>query len=192
MRHRVAGRKLSRPTGHRIAMYRNLVTDLLRYGKIVTTEAKAKEVRGMAEKIITLGKDGSLPARRRALSFVNDKKVVAKLFDELGPRFKSRVSGFTRIVRLGKRRGDDAMLVKMELVEKAKVEEKKVKEKKEKGFNMQEIRKQYPRAYTKWTDNEDTLLRDKYQTNRNIEELAAEFQRQPSAIRSRLRKLGLH
>lgn len=117
MRHRVAGRKLSRPTGHRIAMYRNLVTDLLRYGKIVTTEAKAKEIRGMAEKIITLGKDGSLPARRRALSFVNDKKVVAKLFDELGPRYTARPGGYTRIIKLQPRIGDGAPMARLELVE---------------------------------------------------------------------------
>jgi len=117
MRHRVAGRKLSRPTGHRIAMYRNLVTDLLRYEKVVTTEAKVKEVRGMAEKIITLGKNGSLPARRRALSFVNDKKVVAKLFDELGPKYAARPGGYTRIVKLQPRIGDGAPMARLELVE---------------------------------------------------------------------------
>jgi large subunit ribosomal protein L17 len=98
-------------------MYRNLVTDLLRYGKIVTTEAKAKEIRGMAEKIITLGKDGSLPARRRALSFVNDKKVVAKLFDELGPRYTARPGGYTRIIKLQPRIGDGAPMARLELVE---------------------------------------------------------------------------
>jgi len=117
MRHRVAGRKLSRPTGHRIAMYRNLVTDLLRYEKVVTTEAKAKEVRGMAEKIITLGKNGSLPARRRALSFVNDKKVVVKLFDELGPKYAARPGGYTRIIKLQPRIGDGAPMARLELVE---------------------------------------------------------------------------
>ena len=98
-------------------MYRNLVTDLLRYEKIVTTEAKAKEIRGMAEKIITLGKDGSLPARRRALSFVNDKKVVAKLFDELGPRYTARPGGYTRIIKLQPRIGDGAPMARLELVE---------------------------------------------------------------------------
>jgi len=98
-------------------MYRNLVTDLLRYGKIVTTEAKAKEVRGMAEKVITLGKNGGLPARRRALSFVNDKKVVAKLFNELGPRYTARPGGYTRIVKLQPRLGDGAPMARLELVE---------------------------------------------------------------------------
>ena len=76
MRHRVAGRKLSRPTGQRWLLYRNLVTDLFKYGKIVTTQAKAKEVRGLAEKIITLGKEGSLASRRRALAFVIDEKGI--------------------------------------------------------------------------------------------------------------------
>ncbi|MFQ5987211.1 MAG: 50S ribosomal protein L17 [Dehalococcoidia bacterium] len=116
MRHRVAGRKLSRPTGHRVSMYRNLVTDLLRYEKLVTTEAKAKEVRGMAEKIITLGKDGDLHARRQALAFVTDKKVVKKLFDELAPRYADRPGGYTRIVKLEPRLGDGAAMARLELV----------------------------------------------------------------------------
>lgn len=117
MRHRVAGRKLGRPTGHRVSMYRNLVTDLLRYEKLVTTEAKAKEVRGMAERIITLGKDGDLHARRRALAFVTDKKVVKKLFDKLAPRYADRPGGYTRIVKLGPRLGDGAAMARLELVE---------------------------------------------------------------------------
>ena len=98
-------------------MYRNLVTDLLRYEKVVTTEAKAKEVRGMAERMITLGKDGTLPSRRRALAFVVDKKVVAKLFDELAPRYAQRPGGYTRIVKLGPRLGDGAHMAQLELVE---------------------------------------------------------------------------
>ena len=116
MRHRVAGRKLSRDTGHRLAMYRNLVTDLLRYEKIVTTEAKAKEARSLAENMITLGKEGNLHARRQALSFISDKKVVKKVFDELAPRYADRQGGYTRLVRLGPRLGDGAPLVQLELV----------------------------------------------------------------------------
>ena len=116
MRHGVAGRKLSRPTDHRMLMYRNLVTDLLRHEKIVTTEAKAKEVRGMAERMITLGKNGSLHARRQALAFVTDKDVVAKLFDELAPRYAERVGGYTRITKLGPRLGDAAPMAQLELV----------------------------------------------------------------------------
>ena len=117
MRHRVDGRKLGRPTGHRVAMYRNLVTDLLQYETIVTTEAKAKEVRGMAEKTITLGKNGSLHARRQALAFVIDKKVVAKLFDEIASRYEDRPGGYTCLVKLGPRLGDGAHMARLELVE---------------------------------------------------------------------------
>ena len=117
MRHKVAGRRLGRPTGHRIAMYRNLVTDLLDYEKITTTEAKAKEVRSLAEKMITLGKEGSLHSRRQALSFIMDKKVADKVFTELAPRFAERPGGYTRIIKLGPRLGDGAAMVQLELVE---------------------------------------------------------------------------
>jgi len=117
LRHRVAGRKLSRPTAHRWALYRNLVTDLIRYDKIVTTEAKAKEIRGLAEKMVTLGKEGSLASRRRALSFVTDKKLVDKIFSELAPRYMERPGGYTRIVKLGRRVGDGARLAQVEMVE---------------------------------------------------------------------------
>jgi large subunit ribosomal protein L17 len=117
LRHRVAGRKLSRPTAHRWALYRNLVTDLIKYNKIVTTEAKAKEIRGLAEKMITLGKEGSLASRRRALSFVTDKNLVDKIFSELAPRYMERPGGYTRIVKLGRRVGDGARLAQVEMVE---------------------------------------------------------------------------
>lgn len=116
MRHRVGGRKLSRSTGHRRALYRNLVTDLLRYEKVVTTEAKAKEARSLAEKMITLGKQGSLHARRQALAFVFDKGVVDKLFDDVGPRYAERQGGYTRMTKLGPRLGDAAPMVQLELV----------------------------------------------------------------------------
>jgi len=116
MRHRVAGRRLSRSTSHRRALYRNLVTDLLRYNKVVTTEAKAKEVRPLAEKVITMGKQGTLHARRQALSFVLDKKVVDKVFEEVGPRYLDRPGGYTRMVKLGPRLGDGAPMVQLELV----------------------------------------------------------------------------
>ena len=116
MRHNVAGRRLGRSTGHRQLLYRNLVTDLLKHEKIVTTEAKAKEVRGMAEKMITLGKKSGLHSYRQALSFVTDKKVTAKIFAELGPRYKERPGGYTRIVKLEPRPGDGAPMVQLELV----------------------------------------------------------------------------
>jgi large subunit ribosomal protein L17 len=116
MRHRVAGRKFDRPTSARLALFRGLVTELLRHEQIKTTEAKAKEVRGLAEKMITLGKDGSLASRRQVLSYVYDKEVARKVFDELGPRYQDRPGGYTRIVKLGPRLGDGAPTVLLELV----------------------------------------------------------------------------
>ncbi len=116
MRHKIAGRKLGRSSGHRKAMYRNLVTDLLNYEKINTTEAKAKEVRGLAEQMITLGKEGGLHSRRQALSFIFDKKVTEKVFDELASRYTERPGGYTRIIKLGRRLGDGATMVQLELV----------------------------------------------------------------------------
>jgi large subunit ribosomal protein L17 len=92
------------------------VSDLVKYGKIVTTEAKAKEIRGLAEKMITLGKEGSLASRRRALAFVTDKKLVDKIFTELAPRYMERPGGYTRIVKLGRRVGDGAQLAQIEMV----------------------------------------------------------------------------
>jgi len=116
MRHKVAGRNLSRPTEHRWALYRNQVTALLDHEKITTTEAKAREVRSLAEKMITLGKDGSLASRREALAFITDRKVVEKLFAELAPSYADRKGGYTRLLKLGPRPGDSAPMVQIELV----------------------------------------------------------------------------
>jgi large subunit ribosomal protein L17 len=88
----------------------------MKYDKIVTTEAKAKEIRGLAEKMITLGKEGSLASRRRALAFVTDKNIIEKVFSELAPRYAERPGGYTRIVKLGRRVGDGARLAKIEMV----------------------------------------------------------------------------
>lgn len=116
MRHRVAGRHLGRETSHRLALYRNLVTDLLRYDRITTTEAKAKEIRPMAEKIITLGRRGDLHARRQAQRFLYDTGVVKKVFDEIGPAMKDRPGGYLRITGLEPRKGDGARMAAIELV----------------------------------------------------------------------------
>ena len=116
MRHNILGRSLSRDSGHRKALYRNLVTALLKNEKIVTTEAKAKEVRPMAEKMITLGKKSGLSSYRQAMAFITDKTVTEKVFSELGPRYKERPGGYTRITRLGNRKGDGAELAMLELV----------------------------------------------------------------------------
>lgn len=101
---------------YRRALYRNLVTDLLNYEKITTTEAKARQVRGLAEKMITLGKQGTLASRRRALAYVYSKKVAEKVFSDLAERYAERKGGYTRIIKLGARKGDGAPVVQLELV----------------------------------------------------------------------------
>jgi len=116
MRHLKKGRKLNRNPSHRRALIRNMATSLLRHDRITTTDAKAKELRGWADWLVTLGKDGSLHARRQVLSFVQDKRVVAKLFSELAPRFAHRNGGYTRVIKIGRRRGDAAPLSLIELV----------------------------------------------------------------------------
>ncbi len=115
MRHSVDGRK-TREKGHHRALYRNLVTDLLKYEKITTTEAKAKEVRGLAEEMITLGKKGTLHDRRQALAYIFDKEVTDKVFSDLAKRYADRPGGYTRISKLGQRLGDAAPIVQLELV----------------------------------------------------------------------------
>ncbi|MEX2236414.1 MAG: 50S ribosomal protein L17 [Dehalococcoidia bacterium] len=117
MRHRHGFRKLNRATDHRLLMLRNQVTDLLKHGRIKTTEARAKEIRGLAEKMITLGKDGSLAARRRALAFILDTAVVGKVFTEIAPRYAQRPGGYTRLTKLGLRKGDGAEIAQLELVQ---------------------------------------------------------------------------
>lgn len=116
MRHRMDGRKLGRPTDHRLAMIRNQVTDLLRYEKIRTTDAKARELRREAEKVITMAKAGDVHHRRLASARVYDSRVVKKLFDDLAPRFAGRPGGYTRIVKLNPRKGDGAPMAQIELV----------------------------------------------------------------------------
>jgi large subunit ribosomal protein L17 len=116
MRHGVISGRFDRPIGFRQMMFRNLVTEILDHEKIKTTEPKAKAVRGMAEKMITLAKEGGLHARRQAMSYITDSKVAEKLFAELGPRYAQRSGGYTRIVKLGVRTGDGASMVQIELV----------------------------------------------------------------------------
>jgi large subunit ribosomal protein L17 len=116
VRHKVAGRKLGRSSAHRKALYRNLVTDLLSYEKITTSEAKAKEIRSLAEQMITLGKEGGLQSRRKALSFILDEKTTEKVFTELAPRYAERQGGYTRIIKLSPRVGDGAPMIQIELV----------------------------------------------------------------------------
>src|SRR5258706_2823726 len=116
MRHQKSGRQLSRNSSHRWALMRNMITSLLREEKIKPTDPKAKELRRWVERVITLGKRGDLHARRQVLSIVYDKTVVKKLFDTIGPRFKDRPGGYTRIIKLGVRHGDAAQMALIELV----------------------------------------------------------------------------
>ncbi len=117
MAHRIDGRKLSRKHGPRMSLYRNLTVSVLRYERVQTTEAKAKEIRGQVERMITLAKRGDLAARRSVLAQMpNEPLVVNKLFDVIAPKYADRQSGFTRLVHIGQRRGDAAEIVQIELV----------------------------------------------------------------------------
>lgn len=126
MRHRVAGKRLSRSTGHRTALRRTMIAQLFEHERLRTTEAKARAIRGQAEKLITLAKRGIaggegkvVHARRLARARLNNPKAVRKLFDELAPRYENRPGGYTRMLKLGQRRGDAAEMVILELVDRA-------------------------------------------------------------------------
>src|SRR5208283_2002174 len=129
MRHGVSGRKLNRTTSHRLAMFRNMVTSLLNHERIYTTVPKAKEMRRWAEWMITLGKHGDLHSRRQALSVIREKDVVHKVFAELAQRYQNRAGGYTRIVKVGFRRGDASPMCMLELIaeEGGKAKQKKGK-----------------------------------------------------------------
>jgi len=129
MRHGVSGRKLNRTTSHRLAMFRNMVTSILQHERIFTTVCKAKELRRWTDWMITLGKRGDLHARRQALSLIREKKVVYKLFDELALRYQNRPGGYTRIVKVGFRRGDAAPMCLIELMTDTQQPARKQKQK---------------------------------------------------------------
>ena len=118
MRHKMRGRKLNRTSSHRKAMFVNMTASLLRHEQIKTTKPKAKDLRSFAEKMITLGKRGDLHARRKAMSFLQDKDVVSKLFDTLAERYKDRQGGYTRVLAAGFRYGDSAPMAVIELVDR--------------------------------------------------------------------------
>jgi large subunit ribosomal protein L17 len=132
MRHGLTGRQLSRNSTHRAAMLRNMAASLLRHEAIRTTVPKAKELRRFVEPLITLGKTDSMANRRRAFARLRDTEVVDKLFDELGPRFKARPGGYTRILHMANRAGDNADMALMALVDKAAPAEAKAAEEPEK------------------------------------------------------------
>ena len=124
MRHRKAGRQLGRNSSHRRALFRSLVTSLIEHERIETTEAKAKEIRSIADQMISLGKQKTLSARRRAIAFLQSPWIAKKLFDEVSPRFESRNGGYTRLIKTRSRVGDGAPMVLVELVEMKKKEKK--------------------------------------------------------------------
>jgi len=124
MRHLNQGRKLNRTSAHRKALFRNLVLSLVRYERIKTTDAKAKELRRYADRMVTLGKRGDLAARRLAYNFMQSRDAVKKLFDEIAPRFKDRAGGYTRVVKFGMRRGDAAPLSIIEFTSNENAESK--------------------------------------------------------------------
>lgn len=116
MRHGDSGRRFDMPTGQRMAMFRTLTRHVIQHGGIQTTEARAKEVQAMVEKMITLGKANTVHARRRALAFIDDRDVVQQLFDVVAPKYAERPGGYTRVVKLGQRKGDAARIARLELV----------------------------------------------------------------------------
>jgi len=124
MYHGKAGRKLGRTSSHKEAMLRNMVTSVIKHERIRTTDAKAKELRKLAEKMITLGKKGSLHARRQALAVIRDKETVGKLFGEMTERYRNRAGGYTRIVKAGYRYGDNAPVSILEFISDEKKKEK--------------------------------------------------------------------
>jgi large subunit ribosomal protein L17 len=114
--HRIAGRKLGRPTDQRIALLRSLASEVIRHERIITTEAKAAEARKVVERLITYGKTGTLHHRRLALAKLPNKEVIKKVFDDLAPRYASRAGGYTRLIKLGPRKGDAAPMAMIELL----------------------------------------------------------------------------
>jgi large subunit ribosomal protein L17 len=134
MRHLNAGRKLNRTSAHRKALFKNMVLALIRHERIQTTDPKAKELRRIADRMVTLGKQGDLAARRRAFDFMQSHDAVSRLFNEIAPRFKDRNGGYTRVIKLGHRRGDAAMLSIIEFTggeEKAKAKKPKKRARKQ-------------------------------------------------------------
>ena len=117
MRHRVHGRKLGRTSAHRKALFRNQLTALFTHERIITTVAKAKELRPIAERMVTVARTGTLAARRKVATMVSDKEIARRLFDEIAPRFADRPGGYTRIMRLGRRHGDNAELAIIEFID---------------------------------------------------------------------------
>ncbi len=146
MRHRKVSRRLGRDTEHHFAILRNQVTDLFKHGRITTTLAKAKELRRVADRMITLAKRGDLASRRKALAFIRDKQIVRKLFTELRVKYMDRPGGYTRVIKIGPRRGDAAMMAIVELVEE-KLSKKQSKAKRERLRKINEFIERKKKEY---------------------------------------------
>lgn len=145
MRHLKSGRKLNRTSSHRTALFRNMVTSLLDHEQIRTTDAKAKEIRRWAERMITLGKRGTLHARRQALAFIRSETVVKKLFDDVAQRFQARPGGYTRVVKLGIRQGDAAPMSIIELVDRGDASRSEADKKRERRARSRQRREEQER-----------------------------------------------
>jgi large subunit ribosomal protein L17 len=138
MRHLKAGRKLNRTAAHRKALFRNMVTSLIEHEHVRTTDAKAKELRRIADRMITLGKRGTLHARRQALSYIRSRTVVQKLFDEVASRFRERPGGYTRVTKLGHRHGDAAAMSVIELTDRGETAKAEAERKRERRVRRTE------------------------------------------------------
>ncbi len=123
MRHRKSGKRLGRDSAHRKALFRNMVTSLMEHERIQTTDAKAKELRGIADRMITLGKRGDLHARRQAAAVIRDQAITSKVFGELADRYRERPGGYTRVIKVGHRAGDAAPVSIVELVDRAEADD---------------------------------------------------------------------
>jgi large subunit ribosomal protein L17 len=144
MRHLKAGRKLNRTAAHRKALFRNLVTSLIEHEHVRTTDAKAKELRRIADRVITLGKRGTLHARRQALAYVRSQTAVTKLFDEVAARFRERPGGYTRVVKLGHRHGDAASMSVIELTDRGEASKAEAERKRERRVRRAEKKAESP------------------------------------------------
>lgn len=161
MRHKRVGRKLGVTTKHRKSMFRNMVTDLFRFDRIKTTDMKAKELRRIAEKLITLAKEGTLHKRRQAAAYIRDNDVLKKLFDVIAAKFKDRPGGYTRIIKLGFRKGDNTAVSIIELVEEdykpAKKKKAKASPKKEQPKTAEAAAKGKPKARSSKKESAEEL-----------------------------------
>ena len=171
MRHRKATRNLSRSASHRNAMLRNMVTSLFKFGQLETTDAKAKELRKVAEKIITFSKRGDLHARRQALAFMKDKSVTHKLFGELRENYLERQGGYVRVVKKGSRKGDGAPISVIQLL--SGQEEKKQGKKKGKAVSSVEAKEAKAKTEAKSAEKKSGVPGKKEEEGKVIEEKAA-------------------